>query len=114
MHGASAMSKMRVAVAIAIVSALTFTARLAGADDAPAWKDRDAAFKLSAGATLASVGLVVTGASTGHDALTAAGLLSSLVTPSAGEIYAGKLVTPGLGIRAASAGIRSRWDSVLI
>jgi hypothetical protein len=97
------MSKLR--VALAIVSAVTFTTRLAAADDAPARKDRDAAFKLSAGATLVSVGLVVAGASTGHDALTDAGLLSSLVTPSAGELYAGKLMPPGLGLRAASAGI---------
>jgi hypothetical protein len=97
------MSKLP--VALAIVSAVTFTTRLAGADDAPAVKDRDAAFKLSAGATLVSIGLVVAGASTGHDALTDAGLVSSLVAPSAGELYAGKLLTPGLGLRAASAGI---------
>lgn len=103
MHGRSRMSKLR--VALAIVSALTFTTGLAAADDAPTWKDRDAAFKLSAGATLVSIGLVVAGASTGHDALTDAGLLSSLVTPSAGELYAGKLLSPGLGLRAASAGI---------
>lgn len=97
------MSKMR--VAFAIVSALTLTTRLAAADDAPAWKDRDAAFKLSAGATVVSIGLVVAGASTGHDTWIDAGLVSSLITPSAGELYAGKLLTPGQGIRAASAGI---------
>ena len=97
------MSKLPVAVAI--VSALTCTTRLAAADDAPASKDRDVAFKLSAGATLVSIGLVVAGASTGHDRLTDAGLLSSLVTPSAGELYAGKLLTPGMGIRALAAGV---------
>jgi hypothetical protein len=103
MQGRSGMSKMR--VAFAIVSAVTFTARLAAADDAPAWKDRDAAFKLSAGATVVSIGMVVAGASTGHNTLTDAGLLSSLVTPSAGELYAGKLLTPGMGIRALAAGL---------
>lgn len=97
------MSKLR--LACAIVAAVTFTTRLAGADDAPAWKDRDAAFKLSAGATAVSIGLVVAGASTGDKALIDAGLVSSLVTPSAGELYAGKLLTVGMGLRVASAGI---------
>jgi hypothetical protein len=97
------MSKLRVAVAI--VSALTFTAHVVAADDAPAWKDRDAAFKLSAGATLVSIGLVVAGASTGHTTLTDGGLISTLLTPSAGELYAGKLLTPGMGIRVLAAGV---------
>ena len=79
MHECSDISKLR--VALAIVSAVTFTVGLAGADDAPAVKDRDAAFKLSAGATLVSIGLVVAGASTGRNALTDAGLVSSLVPP---------------------------------
>lgn len=103
MQGISRMSKMRVAVVV--VSALTFTTHLAAADDAPAPKDRDVAFKLSAGATVVSIGLVIAGASTGHATLTDAGLLSSLVTPSAGELYAGKLLTPGMGIRVLSAGV---------
>ncbi len=93
-------------VAVAVLSALTFATRLALADDsAPEPKDRGTAIALSAGGTLASVALVAIGAGAHNGALGAAGLISSLVTPSAGEIYAGRLATPGLILRVASAGV---------
>jgi hypothetical protein len=96
------MSKMLVVVAV--LGALTFATRLAAADDTTSGpKSRDTAFALSAGGTALSVGLVLVGANTSNGTLVGAGLLSSLVTPSAGEIYAGRPLTAGMGIRAASA-----------
>jgi hypothetical protein len=67
-------------------------------------KNPDTALMLSLGGTAASAGLVLAGIS-GHDngGLITAGLVSSLVTPSLGEWYAGKPLTAGMGIRAASA-----------
>jgi hypothetical protein len=46
---------------------------------------------------------VIVGDKANNGGMISAGLLSSLLTPSLGEWYAGKLVTPGMGIRAASA-----------
>ncbi|HEX8112868.1 MAG TPA: hypothetical protein VF516_34290 [Kofleriaceae bacterium] len=81
-------------------------ARGASAEDAvPEAKDRYVAFALSAGGTGLSIGLVALGGKTGNNTLATAGLLSSLVTPAAGEIYADKLVTWGMGIRLVSAGV---------
>ena len=102
------MSKVmvRVGVGVAVLSALSFTTRLAAADDAaPEPRSRGTAFALSAGGTALSVGVVAIGASTGRRDVAVAGLLSSLVTPSAGEIYAGELPTWGMGIRIVSAGV---------
>jgi hypothetical protein len=95
-------------VEVAVLSALLFTipSRFAAADDAPPEpKDRDTAVLLSAGGTLASATLLAVGVKTENGALAAAGLISSLFTPSAGEIYAGRLGTPGLGLRLISAGV---------
>ncbi|HEX7841934.1 MAG TPA: hypothetical protein VF469_30900 [Kofleriaceae bacterium] len=94
----------KVLVTVAVLSALTFTAHLASADDAPPEpKSRDTATLLSVGGTALSIGLVVAGASAKNGTLAGAGLLSSLVTPSAGEIYAGQPYTWGMGIRLVSA-----------
>jgi hypothetical protein len=93
-------------VQVAALSALLFTTRFAAADEAPPEpKDRDTAFALSAGGTMASAALLVAGVKAGNAALAGAGLISSLFTPSAGEIYAGRLATPGLGIRLVSTGV---------
>lgn len=93
-------------VAVAVVAALMFTTGLAAADGvAPEDKDRTTAFALSAGGTAVSIGLVLAGAGAHNTALSTAGVLSSLVMPAAGEIYAGRVFTPGMGIRLASAGI---------
>jgi hypothetical protein len=72
--------------------------------DVPELKNPDTALMLSLGGTAASVGMVLVGASS-HDGggLISAGVVSSLVTPSLGEWYAGKPLTAGMGIRAASA-----------
>jgi hypothetical protein len=99
--GEAGMSK--ISVTVVVFCALLFTSRFASADDAtPRRKSRDTAFALSAGGTALSIGLVVVGVASNDTRLTSAGLLSSLVTPAAGEIYAGTLFTPGMGIRAAS------------
>jgi len=98
------MSKMLVGVAV--LSALTFATQAAFADDSPAEpKNRDTAFLLSAGGTLASAALVAIGAGTNNGALAGAGLVSSLFTPSAGHLYAGQLGTPGLVLRLVSTGV---------
>jgi hypothetical protein len=98
------MSKIQVVVAVVVV--LAFTTRLAAADEAaPESKDRDTAFWLSGGGTAVSVGLLLAGAGTHNSALSSAGGLSLMVTPAAGEIYAGKMFTAGMGIRLASAGV---------
>lgn len=96
----------RVQVAVVVVAVLAFTTRLAAADEvAPEDKDRGTAFWLSSGGTAVSVGLVLAGARTHNATLSTAGALSSLVSPAAGEIYAGKLFTAGMGIRLVSLGV---------
>src|SRR5678816_4144763 len=96
----------RALVAIAMLSALTFSTRRAVAGDAaPELKDRDTAFALSAGGTAVSIGLLVAGVRNDSLTLASAGLLGSLVAPSAGEFYAGKLLAPGLGIRLLSTAV---------
>ncbi len=96
----------RIQVAVTVVAVLAFTTHLAAADEIePELKDRSTAFALSAGGTAVSIGLVLVGAKTGNSSLTVLGALSSLVTPAAGEIYAGKVFTPGMGIRLASVGV---------
>ena len=93
-------------VGVAVLSALMFTTHAAFADDPPAEpKSRDTAFLLSAGGTLASAALVAIGAGTNNGALAGAGLVSSLFTPSAGHIYAGRLGSPGLVLRLVSTGV---------
>jgi hypothetical protein len=96
----------KIQVAVAVVAVLMFATRLAAADEvAPESKDRGTAFWLSGGGTAVSIGLVLAGASTHSATLSSAGAISSLVTPAAGEIYAGKLFTAGMGIRLVSLGI---------
>ena len=66
--------------------------------------DTDTALMLSLGGTAASAGLVLAGLQgSDNGGLLMAGLASPLVTPSLGEWYAGKPLTAGMGIRAASA-----------
>jgi hypothetical protein len=83
--------------------ALASAARSASAEDGPVPGDRDrnVAFALSSGGTALSIGLVALGAH-GDGTLAMTGLLSSLVTPAAGEFYAGKMLTWGTGIRVVS------------
>lgn len=95
-------------VEVAVLSGLLFTivSRFAAADDAPPeLKDPSTAVVLSVGGTAASATLFLVGVKAENGALAAAGLISSLVTPSAGEIYAGRLGTPGLVLRLVSAGV---------
>ncbi|MBV8760053.1 MAG: hypothetical protein JO257_22370 [Deltaproteobacteria bacterium] len=66
-------------------------------------KSENTALMLSLGGTAASAALVIAGGQLDNGGMIGAGLLSSLLTPSLGEWYAGELVTPGMGIRAASA-----------
>ncbi|MEP6863115.1 MAG: hypothetical protein ABJE66_20985 [Deltaproteobacteria bacterium] len=66
-------------------------------------KDPGTALELSLGGTVASGALFAIGIEANNGGLVAAGLLSSLVTPSLGEWYAGKPLTIGMGVRAASA-----------
>lgn len=98
------MSKLTVPVVILL--ALALTAHVASADDAPAGpRSRDTAVLLSTGGTALSAGLLMAGASAKNATLVGAGLLSSLVTPSAGAIYAGRPLTVGMGLRVLSAGV---------
>src|SRR5689334_23206687 len=97
---------MSKALAVALLATLTLTARLAAAEpDAPEYKSPTTAAALSAGGTLLSVGVTLVGVDTHNGTLAVAGALSSLITPAAGEIYAGKLFTPGIGLRLAGAGL---------
>lgn len=66
-------------------------------------KSENTALALSLGGTAASAALVIAGGQMNNGGMISAGLLSSLLTPSLGEWYSGKLVTAGMGIRAASA-----------
>lgn len=88
-----------------VVWTLVFPVGFASADTAaPELKSRDTAFALSLGGTFLSLSITAVGAGTENGPLLAAGMLSSLIAPSAGEIYAGEWTTPGLGIRVLSAG----------
>lgn len=102
------MSKVHVSkvLPIAVLCTVTLAARHASADDdvlEP--KSRTAAVALSASGTALSLGLMTVGLVTDNGTLLSAGALSSLITPSAGEIYAGQIATWGMGLRVASAGI---------
>lgn len=96
----------KIQVVVAVVAVLMFTTRLAAADEAaPESKDRGTAFWLSGGGTAVSISLALAGGITHHATLSTVGGLSLLVAPSAGEIYAGRVFTAGMGIRLASLGI---------
>jgi len=91
---------------LAVLAATLCTPLYAHADDGvsgEAPKNENTALALSLGGTAASAALVIVGGEANNGEMISAGLLSSLLTPSLGEWYAGKLVTPGMGIRAASA-----------
>jgi hypothetical protein len=102
---------------LSALAATLLTASLAHADDdapgmmqpsvaaqsADAPKDADTALYLSLGGTAASAALTIAGLSSDNGGLALAGIATSLVTPSLGEWYAGKPLTAGMGIRAASA-----------
>ena len=95
------MSKL---VALAVAAATLCTTTLAHAepgDQGP--KDPTTALELSLGGTAASAALFGIGLEANNGGMIAAGLLSSVVTPSLGEWYAGKPITIGMGVRAASA-----------
>lgn len=97
------MSKLLI---LAVTAATLCTATAAHADPEPADqgpKDPTTALELSLGGTAASAALFGIGIEANNGGMIAAGLLSSLVTPSLGEWYAGKPVTVGMGLRAASA-----------
>jgi len=82
-------------------------ARVAAADptDPTPVESRDpgSALALSLGATAAAWTVFGSGVATGRESIVLTGALAVLVAPSAGEWYAGKPFTAGLGIRAASA-----------
>lgn len=92
---------------IALLATRALTARLAAAEpDPPDDKSPAAAFGLSAGGTMLSLATTAAGIQTRNGALTVVGALSSLVTPSLGEFYAGKKgVTAGMGLRLIGGGV---------
>lgn len=96
------MTKLTVCAALA---ATLFTS-LAHADDGSSPSDgarsEHTALALSLGGTAASIAVTAVGFSTDNHALGVVGLGSTLLTPSLGEWYAGKPLTIGMGIRAAS------------
>jgi len=64
-------------------------------------KSEHTALAWSLGGTAISAAMFVGGMASNNNGLAVAGLLSSLVTPSFGELYAGRYVTVGMGLRAA-------------
>jgi len=98
------MSKL---LTLAVAATALCTATVAHADPAETGdqgpKDPTTALELSLGGTAASGALLGIGIGANNGGMIAAGLLSSLVTPSLGEWYAGKPITLGMGVRAASA-----------
>jgi hypothetical protein len=98
------MSKLLI---LTVTTAALCTATVAHADPSDAGdqgpKDPTTALELSLGGTAASGALLAIGIEANSGPMIAGGLLSSLVTPSLGEWYAGKPVTLGMGIRGASA-----------
>jgi hypothetical protein len=96
-------------LAIAAVACLAFT-RVAAADpDDPTatttYRDPATALALSAGSTAAAWMVVAVGASSHETAPIVGGAIATLFAPSIGQWYAGKSLTVGLGIRAASAAL---------
>lgn len=97
------MTKLAAVAALASL-AVTSVAHADAGDEGP--KDPNTALLLSLGGTAVSGALFLAGTRMDYeqgDHLIEAGLLSSLVTPSLGEWYAGKPLTVGMGIRGASA-----------
>jgi hypothetical protein len=98
------MSKLLV---LAVAATALCSATVAHADPTESGdrgpKDPTTALELSLGGTAASGALLGIGIGANNGGMIAAGVLSSLVTPSLGEWYAGKPVTLGMGLRAASA-----------
>jgi hypothetical protein len=66
-------------------------------------KDPDTALMLSLGGTLASHAIMFAGLAADNGDLVLGGLATGFFAPSFGEWYAGKPLTAGMGIRAASA-----------
>lgn len=89
----------RAAVLVVLLS------RVAAADEPVELKNEKTAIGLSVAGTALSAGFWAYGHQTRNDGLLAAGLLTSLFTPSLGHWYAGDALTVGLGIRAASAAV---------
>lgn len=99
---------------LAVLAALALTSRVAAADDQ--LKNPDTALAWSVAGTAASVGVVAIGAQTHNSSLVGWGVLSSLLTPSLGEWYAGKYVTAGMGLRllggaVAIAGVAQAFET---
>jgi hypothetical protein len=90
-------------VMVVVLFVLTFAPQLASADDAgPETKSRTAAFAYSAIGSAISLGVMAQGVKSDDSTLATAGLVGALILPSAGEFYAGKLLTWGMGIRVAA------------
>lgn len=97
---------MKLACTLALIASLA--AGTAHAEpDSP--KNENTALALSLGGTLASAGLMAYGVMRDGDeasgVLIGAGLVSSLVTPSLGQFYSGRILTPGLGLRVAGGAV---------
>jgi hypothetical protein len=89
---------------VMVVVLSMFAPQLASADDAaPEAKSRNAAFAYSAIGSAVSLGILAQGVRSDDRTLAAMGLVGVLILPSAGEVYAGKLTTWGMGIRVAAA-----------
>ena len=61
------------------------------------------ALALSAGTTLAGIGMMAAGDGNRSAGLTTAGLVAFAIGPTVGHAYAGHLFNPGLGVRALGA-----------
>ncbi len=94
---------MKILASVAALSAVLLTTQLAKADDGTSEKDPQTAFALSLGGTAASLGVMGIGMAAQNSNVFTLGLVSTLVTPSIGEWYAGKPLTWGMGLRAAGA-----------
>lgn len=92
---------MMLSRALATIAAVSLLPRVATAEEDS--KSPDLALALSIGGTAASVGVILAGLKGSSNGETELGLVSSMVTPSFGEWYAGKYLTLGIGLRAAGA-----------
>jgi hypothetical protein len=108
-------------LAVVPVVVLVLAARVAAADPNDA-RSPDLGLELSAGGTAASAGLIVGGlvladqAPSSRDAgysIALVGLASTLVTPSLGEWYGGRVFTTGLGLRLAAVAVTALGVSQL-
>jgi hypothetical protein len=92
---------------IMLCLAVLLCARVAVADGPEETKRRDTALEYAIGGSVASVGLAAVGVAAleKDQRIGWLGIAGAIAAPSAGEWYAGKYLTVGMGLRAAGAAV---------